>query len=167
MTAAVAPEVLADAIRRRLASARCDVNAYWFRVAVDRDAYARDLEAELAADPVAVVVIRDTRFTNPNAVLSDFVELVVQNKDLCLRRFPDGSPKCAFVLLSRAELTIPQIASPVELPTWFAVGGGTTLEMRIEDLTWTADASLAVAEMRVGGLCEALLELEQTLVRRI
>lgn len=167
MTEPITPNVLADAIRRRLASAPCDVSAYWMHVAGDRDAYARALEEELAAEPIVVVVVRDARFTNPNALLSDFVELLAQSKDLCVRRLRDGCRKCAFVLLSRTELTIPQISSPVELPPWFPVGGGTTLEMRIEDLSWTADASLAVAEVRVGALCEALFDLEETLLRRI
>src|SRR5687768_4538114 len=101
MTGDIAPDVLADAIRRRLAASGYDVNAYWMRVAQDRDAYARALEQELQAEPVAVIIVRDARFTNPNALLSDFVALIADNKTLCLQRFTNECIRCGVVLLSR------------------------------------------------------------------
>ena len=136
-------------------------------VAEDREAYATSLDRELSRDSVVVLVIRDMRFTNPNAILDDFVELVTQNREKCERRLAASSEKCAFVLLSRTELAIPQISSPVVLPDWFPMSGGTVLSMRIEDLTWTADASLNAPEAKINELCEGLFDLEGALLGRI
>ena len=69
--------------------------------------------------PVVVAILRDVRFTNPNALLADFVELVEEHRALVEKRFSAGCDRCAFVLLSRTELAIPQISSPVVLPEWF------------------------------------------------
>lgn len=167
MTDAIGPERLAETVRRRIASSPCDLNAYWMRVAENREAYAEELNHELRHEPVVVVVIRDTRFMNPNAILAEFVEVVAQNRELCEQRLDGSCKKCAFVLLSRTELAIPQISSPVELPTWFPIGGGKTISMLIEDLTWTADSSLGAPEVRIGELCECLLDLEASFVARV
>lgn len=167
MTSLVTPARLAEAVRRRLEASACDVNAYWMRVTEDRDAYASAVSDELRDDPVVVVVIRDGRFTNPNALLSDFVELVAQNESLCQHRLDQSQMKCAFVLLSRTELTIAQVSSPVVLPTWFPIGGGTTMSMLIEDLTWTADAPLGAPEVRIAELGEGLFDLEEALFGRV
>jgi len=137
------------------------------RVAENREAYAAELNRELRQEPVVVVVVRDTRFTNPNAILAEFVEVVVQHKELCQQRLARSCDKCAFVLLSRTELAVPQISSPVVLPTWFPVGGGGTISMLIEDLTWTADAPVETPEARIGDLCECLLDFEETFVARV
>jgi hypothetical protein len=166
VTTAVAPRILVDAVLRRMSNASTSINAYWICAAGDRDAYALALERELALEPVAVIVIRDTRFTNPNALLSDFVELIAENRELCESRFADGCARCAFILVSRTELMIPQISSPVLLPEWFPLGGGTTLEMHIVDVSWTADASLSTDEVRADALSERLLSLEHVLIGR-
>jgi hypothetical protein len=167
VTDAIRPERLADTVRRRVANSPCDLNAYWMRVAENREAYADELGLELRDEPVVVLVIRDTRFTNPNAILAEFVEVVAQNKELCEQRLDRSCEKCAFVLLSRTELAIPQISSPVVLPAWFPLGGGGAISMLIEDLTWTADAPLGASEVRIGDLCECLLALEETFVARV
>jgi hypothetical protein len=167
VTDAITPQRLADNVRRRIDASSCDLNAYWMRVIENREAYAEALDQELREEPVVVVVIRDRRFTNPNALLTEFVELVTQHKDSCERRLDRSHSKCGFVLLSRAELAIPQISSPVVLPAWFPIGGGTTISMRIEDLTWTADAPLSAPEVKIGDLCESLFDLEETLLARV
>jgi hypothetical protein len=167
MTALVTAERLADAVRRRFEASASDVNAYWMCVREDRDAYAATLNDELVTEPIVVVVVRDNRFTIPNALSSDFIEVVSQNQRACEQRIDRSHTKCGFVLLSRSELGIAQIASPVLLPTWFPIKGGTTVSMLIEDLTWTADAPLGAAEVRVDELCEGLLDLEEALLRRL
>ena len=167
MTALVTPHRLADAVLRRLEKSACRVNAYWIGVSEDRNEYAATLTGELRDEPVVVVIVREARFTNPNALLADFIELVERNQDLCEERLDPSDPKYAFVLLSRSELGMPHISSPVVLPPWFPIDGGTSVSMVIEDLTWRADAPFGAAEVKVGELCEDLLELEQTLLTRI
>lgn len=167
MTTFIAPERVAAMVRRRLEESACDVSAYWMRVAAERETYAAALIDELDDDPVVVAVIRDASFTNPNAVLDDFVALMTRYREACEERFVGRPTKCAFVLLSRVELAIAQISSPVMRPEWFPIGGGTSMSMLIEDLTWTADAPIAAPESKIGDLCEHLLDLEEALLVRI
>ena len=167
MTAFIEPDRLAYVVRRRIAASTRHLNAYWMTLTEDRDGYAEALTRALDDEPVVVVVLRDDRFSNPNALLSDFVDLVGRERDACETRLSRLRDKCGFVLLSRTELAMAQISSPVLLPTWFPIFGGTIVWMLIEDLTWTADAPLAAAELDVGGLCETLLELDDVLVSRI
>ena len=75
-------EALADAVVRRLARADAKVNAYWMRVSGDRSWSAAAIETRLSDAPVVVAILRDVRFTNPNALLADFVELVEEHRAL-------------------------------------------------------------------------------------
>lgn len=167
MTSAVAPQRLAETVRRRLRESSHNVNAYWMRIVEDRDAYAFHLNNEFHESPVVTLVIRDDRFTNPNAILSDFVQLVTQNREVVEQQMEASHTRCGFILLSRSELATAQISSPIDLPAWFPIAGGTTISMLIEDLTWTADASLDAAETQITELCEGLLDFEDALLRRI
>lgn len=161
------PERVADAVRRRLEDVACEVSAFWVQVPHEREAYAAALRKELEAEPVVVEVIRDSSFDNPNAVLDDFVRLVDQVEKNCRERIERGAARCGFVLLSRTELAVAQISSPVNLPTWFPIRGGETVSFLIEDLTWTADAPLAAPELGVGELAESLYELDDAITLRI
>lgn len=167
MTAEISAQRLAEVVCRRLASSSCEVNVFWMRVTERRDDYAAELRQELEDAPVAVLVIRDRRFTNPNVVLNDLVELIAENQILCEDRFGDSCGACAFVLLARTELAIAQSSSPVLLPSWFPTRGGTTVSTGLEDLTWSAEAPLGAPEAKIGELCEGLLEVESALVSRI
>jgi hypothetical protein len=163
----VRPEQLAADVRRRLSTSPSEVNAYWMAVTEGRQDYTDQLRKELANDPVEVVVIRDDRFTNPNAILSDFVDLVEENRNACAQCVRHEDTRCGFVLISRAELSIPQVSSPIALPEWFPLGGGTTLSMRIEDLTWAAELPLGADEVRLGDLSEMLVDLDRTVLQRL
>lgn len=165
MTTDVSAPRLAEVIRRRLRSSSCEVNVYWMKVTERRDDYAAILRQELVDDPVVVTVIRDQRFTNANAILNDLVDLITENRALCEERLGNACGPCAFVLLARTELAIAQSSSPVVLPSWFPMRGGTTVSTRMEDLTWSAEAPLGAA--RIGELCEGLLDIESALYSRI
>ena len=133
----------------------------------DREGYADALSSELRDDAVVVLVLRDERFDHPNALLADFVEVVDGRREVCEERFGGDCRKCGFILLSRVELAMPQIASPVILPEWFPIAGGKSMTISIEDLTWRADAPMAAGEVRVDEIRDRLFELDQTLVERI
>src|SRR4051812_1578959 len=100
----ITPERLGDGVRRRIAASRHLLNVYWMRVAENREAYAEALLAEVKGEPIVVLVIRDRRFTNPNALLDEFVELVDQSRGACEGCITDADGKCGFILLSRTEL---------------------------------------------------------------
>ena len=167
MTAEVSASRLADVVRRRMATSSSEVNVYWMRITEGRDDYAARLRAELGDQSAVVVVIRDQRFTNPNMVLSDLLDLILDERHACEKQLNSSSASCAFVLLARTDLAIAHSSSPVALPSWFPIGGGTTVSTCLEDLTWSAEAPLDAAEVRIGELSEYLLDLESVLVFRI
>lgn len=167
MTENPSVERLAEGVRRRLQESTRPLNAYWVQAAGNRDEYAKALGDEFQGEPVVVEIIRDGRFANPNAILADLVDLVGGCREKCELRLSRSDEKCAFVLLSRSELAIPQVASPILLPVWFPVGGGTTVWSVIEDVTWSVDAPLGAVEARIGNVCERLLTLEDALVTRM
>jgi hypothetical protein len=166
----VGPFELAEVVRRRLNESAHELNAYWFTVtAANRQEYASLLRDALREDPVAVFVVRD-RFDNPNSVLNDLVNLMEQHRHVFLEEAVAKSgweSRCAVVLLSRSELSIPQASSPVALPGWVPVKGGTTLTVLIEDLTWVADAGVSSSATRVDELSELLFRLEGALLQRL
>ncbi len=165
MSDAVSPARLAENVESRFSKAGQPLVGYWMRVAGDREAYRWELVSRLRGLPFLVVVLRDDKFQNPNAFLNDFIAILDDNREACVRL--DSRDRCGVVLLSRTELSVPQVSSPVSLPGWFPVRPGQTLSVRIEDLTWVADASLNASEAAVAPICELLLELEDSLDARV
>jgi hypothetical protein len=166
----IKPERLAEGVRRRVQESPYDVSAYWYKVSGDREGYARRLREEFREDPVVALVVREIRFDNPNAILTDLVEVISRNRMACEEAIPAKlrpAAKCAIVLLARTELAVPQASSPVILPEWFPVGGGTMVSTIVEDLTWTADAPLNGREARVDEVCARLFGLEGALLGRL
>lgn len=163
----VPPPLLANYLRQALPSLDT-FGAYWYRVVGDRHAYAAELGAELASDPVVVLQVRDVRFDNPNALLDDLIALVERNRQACVGTIRQGSTdRCAVVLLARTELNLPHVSSPVQLPDWFPVSGGTVVSTRIVDVTWVATAPLNCSEACVPELSAALFRLERVLGARL
>lgn len=157
-----------DNVRRRLAASTTTVNVYWLRVHGNRDAYCDQLDLAFAADPALVLVVRDVRFDDPNSVGSDFVCLLEKNRTLCENRLRNGSWETfAVILLSRTDLQLLQAASPATMPTWFTTHAGHSVQVAIEDLTWSTDAALDAQEVKVGDLAERLMMVEGALLRRL
>ena len=164
------PADLAEAIRHDMQRSPHALNAYWYRVEGDRDHYAQLLRAELREEPVAILIVREVRFDNPNVILSDLVDLIQRQRTVCEEVINIESNQlnsCGLALLARNELTVAQASSPMTLPEWFAMGGGTTVSVIIKDLTWTSDASMNAHSARTGEIAEHLFQLEGTLLRRL
>lgn len=161
------PDILAAHLRRAMLDVK-DFAAFWYRVVGDRHSYATELIAQLREEPVVVLQVRDVRFDNPNALLDDLVTLLERNRAACEEAFPRGfSDRAAVVLLARSELNLPHVSSPVQLPEWFPVAGGTVVSARIVDVTWIGAAPLNCAEACIPELCSALLRLEASLIKRL
>jgi hypothetical protein len=164
----ISVQALAEAVVRRLEEAKSVFSAYWVQVPEGREGYARQLAETLTGEPVAVQVIRDGRFTNANALMSDLVEVLAACREEWEQRLAVGNDgKCGLVLLSRSGLTVPQVASPVVLPAWFPVAGGTEVWTVIEDLTWSADGRLGAQDAKIEDVSECLVGLEDALVARM
>jgi len=159
---------LAEVIRSRMSEAAPVLSAFWLPVQGDRDRYAGDLRRELAGQPVAVLVVREVGFQNPNAVLSDLMRTVEReraNVESTLTVAPNGP--WAIVLLARGQLSVSQASSPAMLPDWFPSKGGENVSVIIEDLSLSADAPLSCPELLLPLLCEQLFALESALLRRL
>lgn len=164
----VRPERLAENVRDRLSRASSPVSAFWISVVTDRTAYAETLGRLIYDLPVCVFIVRDISFENPNAILSDLIHTLENNRTSCeeaLARTAAGG--LGIVLLSRMPLAVPQTSSPVTLPNWFPGAGGRTISVVIEDMSWTADAPLNCEEANTGDICERLLDLEGSLLSRL
>ncbi|MEU6876924.1 hypothetical protein [Streptomyces sp. NPDC046712] len=165
----IAPTPLATAIRSRLATSDSELSGFWFQVRGSRSDYAQELQKQLAGDAVVVLVVRGAPFENVNAVLDDFVALIQEHRAACEKHLTgDGATeRRAVVLLARNTLRLPQVSSPVALPTWFPRLGGQTTSVIIEDLTWRAESPLNTAEAAIGEACQLLFDLEGDLLERL
>jgi hypothetical protein len=168
---AMKPDSIVQAVKMRLGQAGQTLSAYWLKVDKDRNIYAEEIRACRGELPIFPLIIREQLFTNPNTVLNDLVIIIDNNRErlehdyryMCI----GGKINCALLLLGRSELCLAQASSPVTLPEWFPFIGGTTIEIYIEDLTWTAAAPLNTEEMRVADISRQLFYVEKILLNRL
>lgn len=160
------PQRLVWVLRERLARSPNAIAAYWLKVGGDRHALLSELVEELGDTPIIPIVVRGALFDNPNAILEDLRELIIRERD-AFRRLQHHVTKCGIVLLARNELNVSQVSSPIVLPEWFPLAGGTTTSIIIEDLTWTAAAPLNAREVRQDEICAGLFRLEGVILRRL
>lgn len=168
MNLEVSPAELAADVKRRAAQRRQrSLSILWVGVPTSRTEFADELNEYLDDVPAAAVVVRGARFENPNAVFDDLVTLLDEERPCLEERLARGGPRgsCTIVLIARGQLRISQASSPVALPDWFPVCGGTTVTSRIEDLTWTAQVSLR--ELPVDDLSRLLFDLDAALLDRL
>jgi hypothetical protein len=159
----------AEVIRERCASPLdAKIFVFWIAVEDSRTAYKTEL-IEAGNDlRLAVLVPRKQRFDNANALLEDLRDVLCDNQEEVLAAFHSTTAAAPLVvaLLSHRHLELPQIASPMTMPVWIPDLGGREVSMEIEDLTRTAEASVACVEARIADVAEALYLIEQSLVRR-
>jgi len=166
----ISPERLAQVVLDRLFRQQYPVCGYWYEVRGDRDRYAEDLRLHLAGRPVVALVVRDALFDNPDAMLTEFVNLISRNRDAFDRQLNslDTRPdKCGVVLLTRRAPAMPQISSPATMPGWFPQVGGRTISVILEDLTWSGDAPLDCEEATVPEVCARLFTVDGVLLNRL
>ncbi len=162
----VSPAELATAVKRRSLGSTDPVSIYWIAVSGSRTAFADEVNAYFRDVPAAAIVVHGARFENPNSVFDDFAALVRDERKVLEQelRGTEHNDACAIVLVGRSELRVSQASSPVPLPEWFPVAGGTTVTGRIEDLSWSAETPLSAELARIESLCRLLFELDGALV---
>ena len=135
-------EVASEIRRRRKQGAILSV--FWVTVADGRDEFAQDLRRILATLPVVCHVVRTGGFGDPNAVMADVRNAMCEcrheiesiEETVCSTGCVD------FVLVGRAEWQVADTSSPLELPEWFPIAGGSTVNVAMLDLTWSANLPL-------------------------
>jgi hypothetical protein len=145
--------------------------AYWLTMNGERTPFQNDLQELVRDDGLVVLIVRQERFDNPNALMHDLLELMENNKDALLReaavlRAGDGA-RLGLVLLSRRELTLGQGYSPITWPHWVPGAGGREVICYITDVSRRILAPLNCDESRAWRLNVALLTVEEALIRRL
>lgn len=139
----------------------------WLQVATRRSELKAQIIAERQGEPIVPIILRGDGFRNANALLSDFVaELDNERESFEIFRH-SGVPKLAVVLLSLDPLGIPQVSSPATLPDWFPIAGGEVVEVYIRDLARTSNTSLNATECKVPEISAGLHRLETALLIRL
>lgn len=165
----MSPERLASVVAVRLERAEDPVSGFWYQVLGSRESYAERLREHLAGEAVAVLTVKGRGFDAPDAVLDDFVALIDGNRELCEKAFSAhrAAPKFGVVCLSRNVLKVPVSGSPERFPDWFPRIGGRTVNITIEEVTWTGEAPLNCPEAAIADLSGAMFDLEGTLLTRL
>lgn len=146
------------------------VCAFWVAVPTERDLFASSLREVIGDGAVVPIVVRGVLFQNPNEILNDLARVLDSQRaelEALPTRLGARPARVAVILIGRSELIVPQVASPITLPTWFPVAPGETLSTVIHDLTWTTDGSLSSEDVRVPEICGRLFGLEGRLLARL
>lgn len=169
MSPMLSADRLIEVIEQRPNGQRRPIIVYWYCVDVPRQTYAENIK-KLRGDARIVPMIprRPDMFGAPNGLLSDLIELLNDNKG-AFDGLTAGTPidPLKLLILSRSRFTMPGGCSPVTMPGWFPGVGGLTVDLEIEDLTFSADGPLNCAEVDVPLMCSTLFELEKAMVSRI
>ncbi|WP_103343625.1 hypothetical protein [Amycolatopsis sp. CA-126428] len=164
------PELIAGTIVRMASDSAGPLDAYWLAVSGHRDSYADRLEALLWDSGIPVVIVRQSGFDNPNALMGDLVRLLETNRNRALGAWsrPHRSPqRLGMVLLAHNELRLSQSSSPVTLPDWVPVVGGREILCHVADITNAVVVRLNAVEVGVSRLGAALYAVEEALLRHL
>jgi hypothetical protein len=158
-------------LRTLQAASSMPLAAYWLTMNGERTPFQSELQELVRGDGLVVLIVRQERFDNPNALMQDLLELMENNKDVLLREASvlaagDGG-RLGLVLLSRRELMLGQGYSPITWPRWVPGAGGREVICYITDVTRRILAPLNCAESQVWRLNTGLLALEEALIRRL
>ncbi|WP_434155793.1 hypothetical protein [Pseudomonas sp. JZ134] len=142
---------------------------FWVKISHgSRDILAQELKSSENHDVIVPLVLRETLFLSANAVMADFSRLLESNRKNFESLQIEGGRKITVIILLKENFKLSQISSPVVLPRWFPVLGGTETYLHISDLMWNAELDLLNCnDAQIGSLASALYELESTIVERI
>lgn len=148
---------------------RSFLRLFWVKIAHgSRDALAHELKEIESNDVIVPLVLRETLFLSANAVMADFSRLLDSNRQNFEGLQVECNSKITVIILLKENFKLSQISSPVTLPRWFPMLGGTETYLHISDLMWSAELDLLNCnDAQVGVLASALYELESTIVERI
>jgi hypothetical protein len=145
------------------------IRLFWLKYAdAKRENFADSLAARFGSECVHALVVRKHSFFNANAVLSDVLDLLDENRDSVEAVGNSGAEKLTILLIAREDFRLVQAASEITLPTWFPVCAGLERSFFISDLGQAAEESpLNCAEARISSVSELLFELEASLVTKL
>ena len=141
--------------------------AYWLALSGDRAEFQRQLQELIRGDGIVVLVVRQDRFDNPNALMQDLLGLMDANRSTLIREVEACGGPIGLVLLARRDLVLVQCSSPIIWPSWVPGVGGREVLCYITDIGRRIVAPLNCDEAQGWRLNVALLALEEALIRRM
>lgn len=162
---------LVEVLTERYAPHENAVHACWVVATTGRTAMACALSEAQMPDGmtvVPVVVSGSSLFTSANAVTSDLMTLLENQRaqvEEAVRNHRHNDT-LVLVLLSLESLSLPQVASPCELPNWIPEHGGTCPPLCIDDLARDHKVSCGAPEAEMPGLCAAAYHCDRSITAR-
>lgn len=140
----------------------------WIRYSEgSRQKFADELTRSLNGEAIVALILREPLFFSANAILSDLLRLFSENREALDRVKECEASRLSIVILSKDDFRLPQISSPITLPSWFPVHGGRETFFRISDLGFQAEVALLnCPESRIEQTAELVFDLEEVLVLR-
>ena len=163
-------EQLEQVIIDRYAPWSGELRACWVVSSSGRSALAGGLAPQpVSGLHVVPLVLREDLFSAPNAVLDDLRRLLESSREAVETRTEEVSLEhtLLFVIVSLADLRVPQVSSPVILPEWLPGFGGRELPLRIEDLESSARGRTDSLPPRIETLKRCIFECDAALVNRM
>lgn len=142
---------------------------FWVKIPNgSRGALAGELKEIKSHDLIVPIVLRETLFISANSVMADFSRLLEINRQSFESLKVEAGRKLTVVVLLKENFKLSQISSPVVLPRWFPIQGGTEAHLHISELMWSAEIELLnCSDALIESMASALYELESTIVDRI
>ena len=164
----ISAEEVASEIQRTGLHVR-PLRIFWVTMAGERDGFAQQVRDALVGYPVVCHVVRKPGFSDPNAVMRDVLAAMreVRGEIEALESVASGHKGVDIVLVSRRGWELADASSPLELPEWFPVQGGSIATVRIVDLTWSARVEVSDRIIATDDLHRLLYDLDVALLERL
>lgn len=145
------------------------IGTYWYECGADRQKAAAEV---LAANSAACLVplLPKRGFDNANALLTDFRELLEQERNSIEERVVSAGRRkqaIGLILISRTKLREPLIASPVTMPEWFPYVGGRVMYVEVVEVASSAYGTLRRESDTIARLQTLNYEIEGLLLHRL
>lgn len=144
------------------------VRAIWLKLdSMSRKEFAPSISVVDSDHSIIPFIIGPNCFQNSNALLADLARTIENNRE-SLSKVDHNTKLITLVLLSKDDLTIPQVSSPIVFPEWFPILAGKEDVIYLHDLGKSAQVSLLnSSHVKVEQISDLIYEIEWKLVSRI
>lgn len=145
------------------------VIAFWYQLNEGREQYAAEIKRLRGALPVVPLLPRKPMaFLSPNSILADLRALIDDAKSEFESLTAPGMDKSiCLVILSRSRMDLPQITSPMVLPSWFPVCPSHEIQIVIVDVLSSTRGPLNSTESKIANLHFSLYQLDKSALRML
>lgn len=141
---------------------------FWATVETRRDEFASEVE-RLLDGRCATWVIREQSFFDSNSIMRDVLNVLknVRGDVEAKLQIVMEDEGVDLILVSKRGWELSDTSSPIELPDWFPVDGGSVKSIPIIDLSWSSDIACSDRIVELDALRSKLHGLEARLLDRV